>query len=445
MAERSSHFLRSFLKLALVNILSNLLVPLSGVTDVAFLGHLPEIRHLGGVAIATVLFNYLYWTFGFLRMSTTGTTAQAVGRDDLEEVLLIYLRNSLLALLVGCAIVALQVPLRELGFALLSATPAVKASGIDYYNTLIWGAPATLMNLVLIGWFLGRSQGTKVLILSVVNTSSNILFNYWLIVRLGWNSAGAGAGTALSQYLMLIVGLAIALREYPIRHWLKLLPQSWNYAALTAHFSLNRDILIRTFVMVSAFSLFTNLSSTLGTTVLAGNTLLLQALSVSAYFIDGVAFATESYAGTFKGAGEWQQLIKLAKWSAGISLALGLTFASAFTLFPNVVFGLLTSHQAVVSAAAQSAVWLLPVLTLGSIAYMLDGFFLGLTEGKVLRVSTLQAVCFGFAPLAIAAWMLHSNTLLWLAMTGLMAMRAATLGIKALQTLKTASALSSKF
>lgn len=138
-----SKFLRYFWQLAIVNILSNLMVPLAGLMDVAFLGHLAEIRHLAGVALATVLFNYIYWTFGFLRMGTTGMTAQAIGREDREAVLLIGLRNGTLALGLGLAILVLQQPLRAIGFALLSATPEVKAAGQAYYNALIWGAPAT--------------------------------------------------------------------------------------------------------------------------------------------------------------------------------------------------------------------------------------------------------------------------------------------------------------
>ena len=212
----SSHLHHRFLKLAVVNILSNLMVPLASLVDVAFLGHLAEIRHLAGVALATVLFNYIYWTFGFLRMGTTGTTAQARGRNDHQEVLKICLRHSLIALSIGILILILQQPLREIGFTLLSATAEVKASGITYYNSLIWGAPATLLNFVLMGWFLGLEGGGKVLLLSVVNKATNIILDYLFIVRWGWESAGAGAATAISQYLTLLVGVVFVTQLIPI-------------------------------------------------------------------------------------------------------------------------------------------------------------------------------------------------------------------------------------
>jgi multidrug resistance protein, MATE family len=179
--------LSTFFRLAVVNILSNLMVPLAGLMDVAFLGHLSEIRHLAGVTLATVLFNYIYWTFGFLRMGTTGITAQAVGRDDQEAIALIGLRHGVLALGIGFIILLLQQPLSWLGFALLRASPEVKAAGQDFYNALIWGAPATLINFVLVGWFLGRGQSGKVLLLSAVNGAANVALDYLLMGKYrGW-------------------------------------------------------------------------------------------------------------------------------------------------------------------------------------------------------------------------------------------------------------------
>lgn len=423
------NFRRQFFRLAIVNILSNLMVPLAGLVDVAFLGHLAEIRHLAGVALATVLFSYIYWTFGFLRMGTTGTTAQAVGRKDYDQVLLAGWRNGWLAAAIGLTLLVLQYPLREIGFALLSATPEVKAAGISYYNALIWGAPATLLNFVLVGWFLGRGEGMKVLLLSVVSNGSNVGLNYLLIVQWGWASAGAGWATGLSQYLMLLVGIVVVSREVEWQRVKAIAPQSFHPAALKAAFILNTDILIRTFALVTTFSVFTNLSSTFGTTVLAANTLLLQVISLAAYFIDGLAFATESFAGMFHGQGVRTRLSYLVKLSGIISFALGLAFAVGAVLFRVPLFSFLTSHSDVLAQIGSSVWWLLPVLSFSSIAYMLDGYFLGLTQGRILRQSTLAAALLGFAPVAIIAWQSQSSQMLWLAMTSFMAARAIALAI----------------
>ena len=420
----SPDFLRRFYQLAIVNILSNLMVPLAGLIDVAFLGHLDEIRHLAGVALATVLFNYLYWTFGFLRMGTTGMTAQAVGKGDRDA----ELRHGLVALGIGLVILLLQVPLRAIGFTLLSATAEVKLAGQAYYNALIWGAPATLINYVLIGWFLGREQSGKVLLLSAISNLTNSCMDYFFVVRWGWESTGAGASTALSQYLMLLTGLFLIGREVRWSQVQAIASKIWEPVALKAAFTLNREILIRTFALISTFAIFTNLSSTFGTTVLATNTVLLQVVTLAAYFIDGIAFATESLAGIFRGQGTNEQL-KLLLWiSGGTSFVFGLGFAIAFISNPDLFFGLLTNHTDVLQRINQYVVWLLPVLGFGSIAYMLDGYFIGLTAGKILRQSVVVAAVVGFAPVAIAAWYWQNTHLLWLALTLFMTTRALMLG-----------------
>ncbi len=417
-----------FLRLSLVNMFSNLLVPLAGLIDVAFLGHLADIRHLAGVALATVLFDYIYWTFGFLRMGTTGTTAQAVGRGDVATVRLTLLRNGAIALGVGVLIVLLQVPLREVGFALLSAAPEVKLAGQAYYNALIWGAPAVLLNLVMLGWFLGQEQSKQVLLLSLISNVVNVSLNYLFIVQWGWAGRGAGAATAISQYAMLAIGLALVVRQVTWRQVQAIAPQLLDPQALKAAVVLNSNIVIRTFAFVTTFAVFTNLSAAMGTSVLAANSLLLAVVTLAAYFIDGIAFATESYAGIFHGTGDRPKLMALAELAGSISVGLGVAIALGFALFPRSLFQLLTNHGNVVETIAQYAWWLVPVLGFGSIAYMLDGYFLGLTAGRILRTSAIAAALIGFAPVAIAAVLLHSNHVLWLALSLFMLARAVTLG-----------------
>jgi multidrug resistance protein, MATE family len=419
-----------FWRLAAVNIISNLMVPLASLIDMAFLGHLAEIRHLAGVAIATVLFNYIYWTFGFLRMGTTGTTAQARGRGEPDNVILTLLRNSAIALSIGAIILIVQQPVREIGFALLRADSGVLEAGKAYYNALIWGAPATLLNFVLLGWFLGQEKVGQVLLLSTIDKGANIALDYLFIVRWHQSSSGAGAATAISMYLTLLVGLILVSREIHLASVRSYFGKILNQSALKDAFLLNRDILIRTLALVSTFAVFTNLSATMGTMILAANTLLLQVVTLAAYFIDGIAFATESIAGNLKGQGRDRELIPLLKLAGIVSLIAGLGFATVFYLFPQSLFGLLTNHLEIINRLLKYVFWLFPILGFGSIAYMLDGYFLGLTAGQILRQSTIIAATIGFAPMAIAAWHWQSSHLLWLALTLFMATRAITLGLK---------------
>lgn len=422
--------LRRFFRLAAINVLSNFMVPLSGLLSVAFLGHLTEIRHLTGVTLSTILFNYIYRTLGFLRMTTTGMTAQAVGRNDKETVLLVGLRNGLLALVLGLLILILQYPLEHLGFAILSGTTEVETSGIAYYESRIWAAPATLLNFVIIGWFLGREQSGKVLLMSIVGNGANVIFDYLFIVRLGWESAGAGMATTISQYLMLIVGIIGVATEIKWQEVRLLFGKIFDASAIKAAVTLNGNIFVRTFAFLSAFAIFTNLSALFGTNTLAENALLLQVVTLAIYLIDGLAFATESLAGIFVGQQAYQQLKTLLVIAITTSLSIGIPLSLIFIIFPKFMFGLLTNHGEVIQLIDIYVWWLLPVLGLGSLAFILDGYFLGLTAGAILRNAALIATLTGFIPVALIAWHTQSNHLLWLALASFMFVRVITLLIQ---------------
>lgn len=425
-----------FFQLAVVNILSNLTVPLAGLISVAFLGHLVEIHHLAGVTLSTVLFNYLYRTLSFLRMGTTGVTAQAVGRNDRSDILLTGLRNGLLAVGLGLAILVLQHPLRELGFAVLSADPDIKAAGQAYYDARIWAAPATLLNFVLIGWFLGQGKSGRVLLISAIGNGMNIVLDYYLVIRWGWNSAGAGWAIALSQYVMALLGIILVGQDVRWREFQDALPQLWDATALKNTLQLNGNIFVRTFAFLSTFSIFTSFSSAIDALLLAENGLLLQVFSFAVYLIDGLAFATESLTGILHGQESKKPLLPLLGIAGSSSLLIGVAFSTGFALFPTPLFALLTNHAEVLEQMGRYVAWLIPVLSFGSIAFMLDGYFLGLTEGVTLRNAALIASLVGFAPIAIAAWQLHSNDLLWLALAVFMAARAILLGIQVPRTLQ---------
>lgn len=417
-----------FCRLAIANTLSNLMVPLAGLIDTAFLGHLADIRYLNGVALATVIFNVIYWSFNFFRMGTTGPTAQAVGRGDETEVWLICLRNSLLALGAGGLIWLLREAIATAGFALLQASPEVRGAAMEFYSGRIVGAPAVLVNFVLLGWLLGRGQGRQVVMLAVAGNGSNILLDYWFIRQLGWGSYGAGLATALSDYILLAVGLGLILTSgVPWQRWPQVKARLWQFSALKTLFGLNRDILIRTFAIVTAMSLFTNFSSGMGDTVLGVNTLLMQIVLMSAYFMDGIALTVESYAGNFYGRGAGGDLYRLLLLGMVGSVVLGGAIAFTLIAWPTYFFSLLTSHTALLSQVPRYVAWLLPVLGFGGLAFTLDGYFLGLTAGRTLRNATLIAVALGFLPLALTASWLKSPHLLWLALSGLMTLRAVTL------------------
>ena len=420
-------WLGDFGKLAIANITSNLMVPLAGLIDTAFLGHLADIRHLAGVALATVLFNIIYWSFGFLRMGTSGLMAQAAGRGDRAEQWRVGLRGITIALSFGLLVLMLQTPIRMIGFSILQADADVLDAGVAFYQGRIWGAPAVLMNYVLLGWFIGLGYGRRVLALAVVGNGANILLDYWMIVHLGWESYGAGLATALSQYAMMLVGVTVLSRSLP---WAQIWQQRltiWSRRTIAQLFRLNRDLMVRTWALLRSFASFTSLSGVLGTDTLAVNTLMLQSLMLVSYFLDGIAFATEAYAGKFYGQEKLSDLWLLVRLGIGVSVGLGVGVAIALITFTNQLFGLLTDHQTVLTQLNQYVFWLLPLFGFGAISFMLDGYFLGLTSSITLRNSTILATSIGFFPVALIAYARMNPNLLWLAMVGFMAIRALAL------------------
>lgn len=327
-----------------------------------------------------------------------------------------------MAIAVGFAIILCRGEIRAVGFALFQAAPEVTVSGQLYFDMMVWGAPATLLCYVCIGWLLGQSKSSWVLILAIVSNLSKVALDYFLIVQL--NYASAGAASAIAATITAVVALVMVLQ---LSDWRSVLPKFWAIDAFRDLFSLNAATGVRTFALLSVFALFTQMSVRLGTEILTANTLILEVLSLAAYFIDGFAFATETYAGLFYSRGEWERMKTLLILSGSCCLACGLLFAIAFTHFPMALFGLLTNHSEIVAIAAQSSMWLIPILGFASVAYMLDGYFLGLSAGKVLRDSSiLAALCSGLV-LAIGGYF-SQGMLLWLGLVVLMMMRSLSLG-----------------
>lgn len=424
---------QSFARLTALNILANITVPLASLADTAMLGRLTDIRFLAGVALASVLFDYVYWTFGFLRMGTTGLTAVASGRGDEQEVGAVLYRALATALSIGLAILLLQGPIGLLGFRLLSGDAGVESAGLEYFSIRIWAAPATLANFAVTGWLLGRGRSGLVLAVTTLGTVSNVAFNYWFIVLLGWNAFGAGLGTLLAQCLMLGANLLLVLPRSTIQSidW----AQAFAPRRLRDLWTLNFDLVIRTFCLLTVFALFTNVSAIMGTDLLAANTLLLRLLTFAAFWIDGAAFATETWAGYLVGSGDRRGLGRLLRGSLVTGIAFAMFFLLALALVPGRILGLLTSHLNVVAGAIQYAFWLAPALLVGSVAYILDGYFLGLTDARALRNSMLLSFAVGFAPLAFWAHSISNNHLLWAALSAFMAARVVALGRKVPSTL----------
>ncbi|MBT6489347.1 MAG: MATE family efflux transporter [Deltaproteobacteria bacterium] len=417
---------RRFVRLAIPNIFAAVLVPVAGLVDMAMLGHLDSITHLAGVALASVLFDYLYWSFGFLRMVTTGLTAQSLGANDFIAVDRVLWRGLFVAASLALLIVLFQSSIADLGFWMLRGEAGVEFSGREYFDARILGAPAVLFNYVLIGWLLGRERSKDALVLSAVGNGMNIVLDYWFIYELNLASAGAGWATALSQYIMLAMGIVMMARLGKSAPLKIVFSEFWDRQAWKRLFGLNGDMMVRTIALQTAFAVFTNGSALLGTGILVANAVLLKVLSIASFFIDGYAYATESLAGIYAGSGDkknLKSLLTLTMWASEIT---GIILVTAFVAFPNTMFGVMTDHQMILDTVGQYMYWLYPVVGLGALAYALDGYFIGLTLSGPMRRSMLFAVA-SFLLLAGLAAMLENNHVLWAAWSAFMGVRLVTL------------------
>ncbi len=413
-------FLARFYRLAAVAVFSNMMVPLAGLCDAAFLGHLEDINYLAGVILGGLLFDYVYRILKFLRNSTNALTANAVGQSDETAVLVALLRCGLIALAIATFILLFQYPIHKLGFWVLSGSSAIESAGLDYFNARIWGAPAVLLNFVLIGWFLGREMNGTVFLISLVGNGANVLLDYLMIVQWDWQSMGAGLATALSQYLALGVGLvAIALTT----QWTLLKPaiaQIGNPQELASTIALNSNILIRFLALISAYAIFTNASAAFGTQALAENGLLLQIALLSQFTVQGVGMTAQTLIGNFKGKGNIEQMLPVLRVALATGLAIALTFALSTVLLPNAVFRLLTNHSEVSQAMQQYTIWLVPLLSLTAVAFMLESYFTGIKDGTTLRKGALSAFFIGFLPMMLLGIYQQNEQILWGALTAYM-------------------------
>lgn len=407
---------RQILELAIPNILSNLSVPILSSVDTGLAGHMPGPAYLAAIGLGTILFNYLYWSFGFLRMGTTGMTAQAYGRRDFAAANGVFRRGMLVALLVGGTFILLQWPIDWLAFRLFKAEPEVEALAAHYFGVRIFAAPATIGLYVLNGWFLGMQNARWPMALMILTNALNVGFTLLFVHFFDAGLRGIALGTVLAQYLGLGVGFLILLKNYArvIRYPLK--KPLLHRGELRSFFSVNLNIFLRTIGLLTIFALFTGKSAELGTLVLGGNLVLNQLVSISAYGIDGFAFAAESLVGKFAGRQDRVNVGRAIRLALLWGLGIGLLFVLVFALFRLPLAQLFSDDIYVVLVAIEYLPWMLLYVGCAAFAFIWDGVFVGLTAGKAMRNSMLIALFGVFLPayFLLIPWL--GNTGLWLAM-----------------------------
>lgn len=351
----------------------------TGVVDTFVMGRFGAKEDLAAVAIAAVAFNFIYWGFGFLRMSTTGLAAQAAGRGDDAEKHAVLVRALLLGAAVGIALLVLS-PLLETGvFAVFAGTEAVETLAAGYFDARIWGAPANLMGLAISGWLLGTGRTGQMFALQLLLNGVNAGLDVWFVAGLGWGPAGIGAGTAIAEWLALGAGLILVRGALGARQGL------FERARLAALFKTNRDIMIRTLALLLCVTWFVRSGTLISTAVTAGNQVLLQFITVAAFVLDGFAFVAEKEAGEAFGARDRERLARAMRVTSGFALASGLAFSVAYYLGGGWIIETFIADPQARAAALNYLPYCAAVPLLGVTAWQLDGLFLGTTQGRALR------------------------------------------------------------
>ncbi len=408
-------------------ILSNISTPLLGAVDTAVVGHLPDASLIGGVAVGGILFNFLYWGFGFLRMGTTGLIAQAFGAGLVEELTQRLLRALLLAVALGLVLIILQGPIGWFSFWLIEASPAVEGHAETYYVIRIWSAPAALLNYAVVGWLLGVQRAGTALVLQVFLNGLNILLDLWFVLGLGWGIAGVAWASLLAELSAAVLGLGLVARAGHFHH------AAWNWPRLLARqamlalFRINADILLRTLCIVAGFSYFTLQGAAFGDIILAGNAILLQIFTTVAYGLDGFAHAAEILVGNAFGARNRAALRRAVTVSSLWALALGLILTLVVILGGVPLIALFTTIEAVRAAAEAYLPWLVLLVPISVPAFQLDGIFIGATRTAQMRNAGIASlVVFLIACWVLIPWL--ANHGLWLAMLIFSLARAVGLG-----------------
>ena len=408
-------------------ILSNVTVPLLGAVDTAVIGHLPDPVYLGGVAAGASLFTFLFWSFGFLRMSTTGFAAQAEGRGRAEEVAGVAYRALAIAITIGVMLIALQAAIADVGFGFVGASRAVEGQARLYFSIRIWGAPAALTSYVLLGWFLGLQNARIPLLLQVFVNGINIALALLFVVGLEWGVAGVAAATVIAEYASLGLGAILMIRALRAR---AALPPRWSNfspAAMRRMLVVNLDIFVRTLLLVFAFLYFTAQGARMGDIHLAANAVLMNLHIFATFALDGFAYATQALVGMAVGARDEQALRQAVRAAALWTAAGAGLLAAAYLMLGPTLIRILTGIPEVQTAAAMFLPWAIAAPIVSAAAFLLDGVFVGATRSAEQR----NAMIVSAVVYITACWILvpiWDNHGLWLAFLLFMAARGLTLG-----------------
>ncbi len=406
---------RQILKLAIPNIIANISVPLLSIADASVLGHLPSEIYLAAVALGGIVFNFILWGFGFLRMSTTGITSQEFGKKSDRGMSLAFYRPVILALAIGTLIIIFQNYIGYIGFHFIKAEAALKTLAFDYYKTRIYAVPAALINIVIAGWLLGMQDSKRAMILVIIENLLNIGLNVFFVIHLGMKSEGVALGTVIARWVGTLAGILLIFSAYQSRLKLPSKKDLFYASELKKLLSVNFNIFIRTLSIIAVFTWFTYASATESSTVLALNSLLLQFFMIFSFFMDGLAFAGESLTGRFYGEQKYKALNFVVKKSFLWGGLLSFLFSLFYWIGADTILNMLTDLPQLIDKAKEYLLFVIAIPFVSFAAFLWDGIYTGLTETAKMRNIMLFAAFIVFFPTYKILQILEVKDYLWIA------------------------------
>lgn len=426
---------RQMWHIALPAIVTNISIPMLGLVDSFIMGHLPDPRYLGAIALGAMLISLLYNSVNFLRMATTGFTAQAFGGiaqgSGDRGITKIYLRASLLAIAIGLVFILVQIPVADVTFYLTSADAGVEKLARRYFLIRIWGAPFACLNFVAVGWLLGLHKARAALWIQLVMNVSNILLNFLFVYGLGMDVDGVALGSVLAEGLAALLAIRLVFSHNKAFSGHSLWSRAARHGLFDRHefarlFALNRDIFIRTACLTGAMAAFTILGANMGTALLAANAILMNLQMVTSYGLDGFAQAAEVMVGKQIGRGSAEGLRKVVLLSGKWALGAAILFSLIYLLFGDMFIGALTNIPEVRTTAEHYIIWVIALPLISVWSFLLDGIFIGATAGKYMRSGMIISTFIYGISLVIFLPLWHNHGL-WLSYSIFMVARALTL------------------
>lgn len=413
-------------------ILANASVPLLGLVDTTTIGQTGTATDLGAIALTTLVFSFVYWTFGFLRMGTTGFIAQANGKNDRDEVLAVLYRSVLLGGAIGVALVLFQYFIGSSAIWLMSAGQGVKALVKVYFYIRIWGAPATLITYAILGTLIGMGWTKQLLWVQLVLNGANVVLNVVLVWGFGMGVKGIALGTLMAEWLALAFAGYMLFKKLEIKQPVRQTQVLWSRivdsAQWLAVFRVNSDIMIRTFALLCGFAWFANQGARFGDTTLAANHVLLQFVSMSAFFLDGFAHVAEMLSGKAIGAGDKKGFMRQLKESTFLAGITALLLGTGIVVGAPHAIGWITKELEVQQMAQQYAAYAGVYVMCSFVAFQLDGIFIGATRSKEMRNASVMSL---LLLISAGMWLapVYGNVGLWVSFVVYVIVRGVSLGI----------------